>query len=120
MLLIALAALAGAIAVNCVAVWTQKRHRVYDRLFAERAWTAHIGLLVLVWGVAITLIVVRVLEGTELSWPLPSWVRPFGLVVSLGATLIFGQAIRHSGRRRCSTATSSAAAASPRAASTAG
>lgn len=94
MLWIALAGLAGAIAVNCVAVWAQKHHRVYDRLFGSRAWTAHIVLLVLAWGTAIALVVVLVLEGPEVSWPLPTWVRPFGLVVSLGATLVFGQAIR--------------------------
>jgi protein-S-isoprenylcysteine O-methyltransferase Ste14 len=94
MLWIALAGLTGAIAVNCVAVWAQKHHRCYDRVFGQRAWTAHIALLVAVWGVAIVLIVVLVLEGPELSWPLPTWVRPFGLVVSLGATLIFGRAIR--------------------------
>jgi protein-S-isoprenylcysteine O-methyltransferase Ste14 len=94
MLWIALAALAGAIAVNCVAVWAQKRHRFYDRVFGRRAWPAHIALLVTVWSTAIVLIVVLVLEGPEISWPLPVWVRPIGLAVSLAATLIFGQAIR--------------------------
>ena len=94
MLWIALAALAVAIAVNCVAVWGQKRHRFYDRAFGRRAWPAHIALLVVVWGTAIALVVVLVLAGPEISWPLPTWVRPFGLLVTVAASVIFGLAIR--------------------------
>lgn len=94
MLWIALAALAGAIAINSVAVWTQKQHRFYDRVFGRRAWPAHIALLVVVWGVAIGLVVALVVVGPEVSWPLPAWVRPFGLVVTVAASVVFGLAIR--------------------------
>lgn len=94
MLWTALAALAGAIATNSLAVWAQKRHRFHDRVFGRGAWPAHIALLVVVWGAAIALIVVLVVVGPEVSWPLPTWVRPLGLVVSVAASVIFGMAIR--------------------------
>jgi protein-S-isoprenylcysteine O-methyltransferase Ste14 len=94
MLWIALAALVAAIAVNCVAVWAQKHHRFYDRVFGRRAWPAHIALLVVVWGATIALVVVLVAVGPEPSWPLPTWVRPFGLLVTVAASVIFGLAIR--------------------------
>jgi protein-S-isoprenylcysteine O-methyltransferase Ste14 len=94
MLWIALAALVAAIAINCVTVWAQKHHRFYDRVFGRRAWPAHIAVLVLVWGAAIALVVVLVLQGPEVTWPLPGWVRPLGLVVTVAASVIFGLAIR--------------------------
>ncbi|NMO92253.1 methyltransferase [Actinomycetospora sp. TBRC 11914] len=94
MLWIALAALAGAIAVNCVAVWAQRRHRFHDRVFGRWAWPAHIALLVVVWGAAVALVAVLVVVGPEPSWPLPAWVRPLGLVVSVSASVVFGLAIR--------------------------
>lgn len=95
MLWIALAALVVAIAVNCLAVWAQKHHRFQERVFGPRwAWPAHIALLVLVWGAAVALVVVLVIVGPEVSWPLPTWVRPFGLVVTVVASVIFGLAIR--------------------------
>src|ERR1700759_3482402 len=97
MLWIALAALVAAIAVNCLAVHAQKRHRLYDRWFGRRAWSAHIALLVVIWGAAIAAIVVLVVVGPEVSWPLPPWVRPLGLVVSVAASVIFALAIRELG-----------------------
>lgn len=97
MLAFALGAFMVAIAVNCVAVHLQKRHRLYDRWFGARAWSAHIVLLVLVWGTVVVSLVVLVLVGPDPSWPWPGWVRPAGLVVSLVATLIFGMAIRRLG-----------------------
>ncbi|HEY2220637.1 methyltransferase [Actinomycetospora sp.] len=96
MLWLAIAALASAIAVNCVAVWAQKRHRAYDRL-GRWAWPAHIALLVVVWGGAVLAIVLLVLHGPEIRWPLPSWVRWPGLVLGLIATMVFGQGIRQLG-----------------------
>lgn len=94
MLWTALAALAAAIAINCVAVWAQRQHRFYDRVFGAWAWPAHIALLVVVWGAAIALVVALVLVGPEVSWPLPSWVRPLALVATVTASVIFGLAIR--------------------------
>ena len=58
MLTFALVAFVVAIAVNCVAVHLQKRHRLYDRWFGAHAWTAHIALLVVVWGVVVVSLVV--------------------------------------------------------------
>lgn len=97
MLWIAITALVVAIAVNCAAVWAQKRHRFYDRRFGRYAWPAHIALLVVVWGGAVALIVVLVYAGPEVSWPLPQWVRLPGLAVGVVATTIFGIAIRQLG-----------------------
>jgi protein-S-isoprenylcysteine O-methyltransferase Ste14 len=94
MLWTALAALAGAIAINSLAVWAQKRHRFHDRVFGRGAWPAHIALLVVVWSTAIALIVVLGVVGPEVSWPLPTWVRPLGLVVTVAASVVFGLAIR--------------------------
>jgi protein-S-isoprenylcysteine O-methyltransferase Ste14 len=94
---LAITALVVAIAVNCAAVWAQKRHRFYDRRFGRYAWPAHIALLVLVWGAAIAAIVALVVVGPEPSWPLPHWVRLPGLAVGVVATTIFGLAIRQLG-----------------------
>jgi protein-S-isoprenylcysteine O-methyltransferase Ste14 len=93
----ALVAFVVAIAVNCVAVHLQKRHRLYDRWFGAHAWTAHIVLLVMVWGTVVVSLIVLALVGADPSWPWPDWVRPIGLLVSLAATLIFGTAIRRLG-----------------------
>lgn len=97
MLWLAIAALVVAIAVNCAAVWAQKRRRFYDRRFGRHAWTAHIVLLVVVWGAAVAAIVALVLVGPELRWPLPTWVRLPGLAIGVIATTVFGLAIRQLG-----------------------
>lgn len=96
MLWAALASLAVAITVNCVAVHAQKRHRFYDR-FGRWDWTAHIVLLVVAWGAAIGLMTAMGIAGPEVSWPMPTWVRPLGLVVGIAASVIFGLAIRELG-----------------------
>lgn len=93
---LAVAAFVLAIAVNCVSVYAQKHYRAYDR-FGRWAWPAHIALLCAVWGAAVAAMILVPIVAPDPSWPLPTWVRPIGLVVGVLASVIFGLAIRELG-----------------------
>jgi protein-S-isoprenylcysteine O-methyltransferase Ste14 len=82
-----------AVAINCLSVHAQRRHRAYDRL-GRWGWPAHIALLTLAWGGAI--VCFAFIKGRAV-WPLAGWVRPLGIVVGALASLTFGAALRELG-----------------------
>lgn len=67
------------VAINAVAVYEQRRFRLYTQLFGANDWTAHATLLSIVWAFFVLGLVL--IEPP--IWQLPASLRPLGVLAAL-------------------------------------
>lgn len=79
------------VAINSIAVYSQRRFKFYTRLFGKYDWAAHVLLLTIIWvGFLLAVVVAK-----PASWSLPSILRPLGIVAAaVGTWLVFESWIR--------------------------
>lgn len=84
---IAIASLVFALAAGLTSagVYVQKRHRLYTRLFGQRAWAAHVILLAIVWPTLVVLLAVLSFP----VWVLPDWLSSLGAGVLATGIVLF-------------------------------
>lgn len=66
----------AAVCINSASVFAQRRYRLYDKLFGDHGRNAHVVLLIVTWGVAITALFV--IEPPLIG--LPKWLHFIALV----------------------------------------
>lgn len=79
------------VAINSVAVYTQRQRKLYTRLFGRYDWHAHVILLLVIWLVFLLALIFIKLP----IWQLPSTLHPVGIVIAvLGMWAVAGSWLR--------------------------
>ena len=68
----------SATGVNSIAVYAQRRYKLYTRWFGRYDWAAHVVLLSVVWAVFLFAIF---FQNQLPVWRMPSILRPLGIIV---------------------------------------
>lgn len=66
------------VAINSVAVYAQRRFKLYTKLFGKYDWSAHVILLSVIW----TAFLLALIFIQPPNWKLPSVFRPLGVAAA--------------------------------------